>query len=150
MNDDRELLFSPADPRWEDRDLGLYPITSVTEARTISQMAIEFGITPRALRFYENKGLLSPGRSGPVRLYGRQDRDRLALILKAKTLGFTLTEIRRMIAADGTEPGALGMSRRQCVEQIRLLEARKREIEAALAELRRTYSSSYVRLCAAP
>lgn len=117
---------------------------------TIGETARLFGLTERALRFYEAKGLLAPRRNGAVRFYGQLDRDRLAAILKAKHLGFTLTEIRQMLAAP--EPGegsALNISRRQCFEQIKLLEQRKREIENALAELRRTYSSFYARLVSA-
>jgi DNA-binding transcriptional MerR regulator len=82
-----------------------------------------------------------------MRLYGARERERLALILRAKRLGFTLCEIRQMLEAghpDGAE--TLGMSRRQCFDQIKHLEQRKREIEAALTELRRTYSSFYARL----
>ena len=118
---------------------------------TIGEMAREFGISQRALRFYEGIGLLAPRREGPVRLYGRHDRQRLALVLKAKALGFTLSEIRQMLAApqQTNEAGALSISRRQCFEQIKLLEQRKREIELALAELRRTYSSFYARIAGA-
>ena len=109
-------------------------------------MAGETGTTPRALRFYEAKGLLSPKRQGKVRLYGREERERLALVLKAKRLGFTLAEIRQMLDHEQAEFGTLSISRRQCFDQIKLLEERKREIEAALAELRRTYSSFYARI----
>ena len=146
MSDDRIALFSLGDPPWAEAGPPIDSPGSGAELHGIVQVARDFGITPRALRFYESKGLLCPRRNGPARLYDRHQRQRLAVILKAKTLGFTLGEIRQMLAADGTEPGALGITRRQCVEQIRLLEARKREIEAALAELRRIYSSVYVRL----
>src|SRR5262245_44552528 len=61
---------------------------------TIGELAKEFGVTLRTLRFYENKRLLSPRREGLARLYSKADRDRLALILKGKKLGFTLSEIR--------------------------------------------------------
>ena len=60
-------------------------------------------MTLRALRFYENKGLISPHRDGLNRLYSQGDRTRLALILKGKKLGFTLGEIRQMIAAEEGE-----------------------------------------------
>ena len=128
-----------------------YSMTSDLEVLTIGEIAREFGITPRALRFYEGKGLLAPQRQGPARLYGRGERRRLALVLKAKTLGFTLCEIRQMLAApqQPDEAGALSISRRQCFEQIKLLELRRRDIEAALAELRRTYSSFYARIAGA-
>jgi DNA-binding transcriptional MerR regulator len=127
-----------------------YPVTAKSDFVGIGEMAREFGTTPRALRFYENKGLLSPLRQGAVRLYSRADRERLTLVLKAKGLGFTLTEIRQMIAepAGPAEPRGLAITRRQCFDQIKHLEQRKREIETALAELRRTYSSFYARLAA--
>jgi len=116
--------------------------------RTIGEMQREFGLTQRALRFYEAKGLLSPQRFGTGRFYGRPECERLAQILRAKQLGFTLYEIRQMLGVPGRsgDAGTLSISRRQCFDQIKLLEQRKREIEAALAELRRTYSSFYARL----
>ncbi len=104
-------------------------------------------MTERALRFYEAKGLLAPSHDGAARRYGAKERDRLAMLLKAKTLGFTLAEIGRMFATQSGN-GVLDIGRRQCVEQIRLLEQRKREIATALAELRRSYSSLYTRLAA--
>jgi DNA-binding transcriptional MerR regulator len=64
---------------------------------TISQLAGEFGITTRAIRFYEEKGLISPRRSGQQRLYSAADRVRLKLILRGKRLGFTLEESRDLI-----------------------------------------------------
>ena len=72
-------------------------------AFTIGELSREFGVTLRALRFYENKGLISPHRDGLNRLYSQGDRTRLALILKGKKLGFTLGEIRQMIAAEEGE-----------------------------------------------
>jgi DNA-binding transcriptional MerR regulator len=142
--------ISRADPPWPDQGGDPGAIAPDRERLTIGEMADAFGLTQRALRFYEAKGLLSPPRTGGVRSYGRRDRDRLALILRAKRLGFTLCEIRLMLEAPADAAGAdvLCISRRQCFEQIKHLEARKREIEAALAELRRTYSSFYVRLAA--
>jgi DNA-binding transcriptional MerR regulator len=115
---------------------------------TIGETARAFGITQRTLRFYEGKGLLAPRREGSARLYDLSERQRLGSILKAKSLGFTLCEIRQMLPASSKleEAGDLGISRRQCFEQIKLLEQRKRELEVALAELRRTYSSFYARM----
>src|SRR5437868_14041112 len=75
-------------------------------ALTIGELSREFGVTLRALRFYENKGLISPQRDGLSRLYSQGDRTRLALILKGKKLGFTLGEIRQMIAVEEGEAGA--------------------------------------------
>ena len=111
---------------------------------TIAQLSKEFGVSLRTLRFYEARGFLSPRRSGATRLYNRSDRMRIAEVLRAKRLGFTLREIAALMGqADGSPPH-LRLSRRQCTEQINLLERQKREIEAALAELRRAYSDYYL------
>ena len=113
---------------------------------TIGQLSHEFGVTLRTLRFYEARGFLSPRRAGTARLYRQGDHDRLALILKTKKLGFTLREIAELIADEGDgHHEALPLSRRQCVEQINLLERQKSAIEHALAELRQAYSSHYLR-----
>lgn len=107
----------------------------------IGDISRDFGVTLRALRFYEDKGLLRPGRRGAVRLYTDRDRERLAIILKGKQLGFTLGEIAGMIARneDDFDAAAEGLTLRlsvdQISEQIRHLEAQKRDIEAAIAEL---------------
>ena len=110
---------------------------------TIGELSREFGVTLRTLRFYENKGLLSPRRDGLKRFYSAGDRGRLALILKGKKLGFTLAEIRRMIAAEEGHADAqtLRLSREKCLEQITLLERQKSELEQALEELRRIHSA---------
>ncbi|MEF2547307.1 MerR family DNA-binding transcriptional regulator [Aurantimonas sp. E1-2-R+4] len=63
----------------------------------IGDLSKEFGVTLRTLRFYEDRGLLSPERRGTTRLYSRRDRTRLRLILLAKTLGFSLTEAKQLI-----------------------------------------------------
>ncbi len=107
---------------------------------TIRELARDFGITLRALRFYENKGMIAPQRRGASRLYSPADRDRLALILAGKRLGFTLAEIRRMAATqDGR--GSLDLTEDQCVEQIALLEEQKRSVDQALADLRRMHAA---------
>ena len=93
--------------------------------------------------------MISPERQGAARLYGPAERERLTLVLKAKRLGFTLVEIREMLAEPAEPAASLAISRRQCFDQIKLLEQRKRDIEMALAELRRTYSSFYARIAAA-
>ena len=110
---------------------------------TIRDLAREFSVSARTLRFYENKGLISPHREGMSRLYSGGDRTRLALILKGKKLGFTLGEIRQMIAAEESDADAktLGLSREKCLEQIELLKKQKAEIEEGLNELSRIYAS---------
>jgi DNA-binding transcriptional MerR regulator len=77
------------------------------------------------------------------RLYSQGDRTRLALILKGKKLGFTLGEIRQMIAAEEGDADAntLALSREKCLEQIELLERQKADLEEGLNELFRIYSS---------
>jgi DNA-binding transcriptional MerR regulator len=108
---------------------------------TIGEVAREFGVTLRALRFYESKRLISPQRNGSLRLYRRSDRERIALILTGRRLGFTLTEIRRLV--DEPNGKNLRLTREKCVEQIRLLERQKREMELAIGELRQIYTSFY-------
>ena len=105
---------------------------------SVGEMAAEFGITPRALRFYESKGLLSPLRREGMRFYGNRDRERIALILKLKKFGFTLIEIKEMIRArEGKTAGhTVKLSRERCNEQIGILERQFTEIEEALVELR--------------
>jgi len=110
-------------------------------ALTISQMAEKFGVTPRALRFYESKHLLKPAREGRGRIYSQADQQHVALILKGRKLGFTIAEIGQMIAAEegAASPQALKLTREKCVEQIAHLEQQQRETNDALAELRRMH-----------
>jgi DNA-binding transcriptional MerR regulator len=108
---------------------------------TIAQLSQKFSISLRTLRFYEARGFVSPHRAGVARLYSQSDHDRIALVLRAKRLGFTLREIADLIADDT----GLRLSRKQCAEQINHLERQKREIESALAELRQVYTSHYLR-----
>lgn len=111
---------------------------------TIGEVARVFGVTLRALRFYEAKRLITPQRHGTIRLYRRGDRERLTLILTGQRLGFTLAEIGDLLGKpDGK---GLHLTREQCVTQINLLEQRKRGIEIAIAELRQIYSSFYRKL----
>jgi DNA-binding transcriptional MerR regulator len=89
--------------------------------------------------------LLAPRRNGSARQFSSEDRDRLALILQGKRLGFILTEIREMLSA--RERGcvkALPIGRRKCVEQINLLERQRRDIDEALAELRQIYTEMLI------
>lgn len=116
---------------------------------TISDLARDFGVTLRTLRFYETRGLIAPSRSGITRIYSARDRARLALILKGKQLGFTLVEIRAMLAnedkkgaTDGTAAsvGGLQLSRAQIVEQLELLRSQRAEIDSAITELETSLS----------
>ena len=106
---------------------------------TIGDLAREFGVTLRTLRFYEDRGLLSPLREGMLRLYDGRDRTRLQIILKGKQLGFTLSEIRDMVGSSAyvdNAPPKLELTQEQIATQISYLDNQRIEIEAALAELR--------------
>ena len=106
---------------------------------TIGDLAREFGVTLRTLRFYEDRGLLSPLREGMLRLYDGRDRTRLQIILKGKQLGFTLSEIRDMVGSSvyvDNAPPKLELTQEQIATQISYLDNQRIEIEAALAELR--------------
>jgi len=106
---------------------------------SINELAREFSLTHRALRFYESRGLLSPERDGRRRIFSRADRDRLALIVKGKKLGFTLTEISEMVEAQSGRASQHGLklTSEKCQEQIAHFERQIAEANEALAELRR-------------
>lgn len=83
-------------------DLGAHATIETPDARnkdkyTISDLSDEFDVTARALRFYEDEGLITPVRRGTTRVYTKRDRARLAWILRAKRVGFSLADIREMI-----------------------------------------------------
>jgi DNA-binding transcriptional MerR regulator len=105
---------------------------------SISDLAREFDITPRAIRFYEDQGLLAPRRDGQRRIYTPRDRTRLKLTLRGKRLGLTLSEIRELI--DMYEPGR--DERPQLERFLAVLDSHKaslnrqrQDLEAQLAEL---------------
>ncbi len=105
---------------------------------SISELASEFDVTPRAIRFYEDHGLLAPKRAGQRRIYSARDRTRLKLTLRGKRLGLTLSEIRELI--DMYEPGR--DERPQLARFLAVLEShrtslmqQRTDIEAQLTEL---------------
>ena len=105
---------------------------------TIAELAEEFDVTHRTIRFYEDRGLVAPERVGTRRVYHPRDRVRLALILRGKRLGFDLAEIARIVDMYDQEPGEEGQLR-YLLDQIERrraeLEQRRRDIEVTLAEL---------------
>lgn len=108
---------------------------------TIGDLAREFGVTLRTLRFYEDKGLLNPKREGTNRIYSRRDRGRLKLVLMGKKVGFSLIEIKDMLELYDLKDGQvqqMQLALTKFNEQIGILEQQKVEIEKALDELRRT------------
>ena len=110
------------------------------EVYGIGDLARDFGVTARALRLYEEKGLLAPRRLNGTRVYSRRDRARLTLILRAKSLGSTLEDIKEYLDLYGQH----GEGRKRQLEfvvskteaAIRELEAKRTELERSLSELR--------------
>jgi DNA-binding transcriptional MerR regulator len=98
---------------------------------SIGELAREFDVTPRAIRFYEDQGLLAPRRDGQRRIYTPRDRTRLKLTLRGKRLGLSLSEIRELI--DMYEPGR--DERPQLERFLAVLDAHKKSLEQQRADL---------------
>jgi len=115
-------------------------LASTRRERTFSirQLCREFDVTPRALRFYEDKGLLAPGRQGVSRVYAGRDRARLQLILRGKRVGFSLAEIAELLALyDREDGGATQMAASLARFRERLVDLRRQreDLDKAVAEL---------------
>src|SRR4051794_10121815 len=120
-------------------DLTLRGQELAKEVFSIRDLTRECGVTARTLRFYEEKGLLSPGRAGQERRYSRRDRARLKYILMGRNVGFSLDEVREMLdlydLGDDQET-QLRVARVKFRERIVRLEQQKAEIERVIDELR--------------
>jgi DNA-binding transcriptional MerR regulator len=106
---------------------------------TITDLAHEFKVTPRAIRFYEDKGLLHPSRQGMMRVYAKRDRARLLLILRGKRLGFSLAEIREMIDLYDLGDGRmeqLTLTLKRSRDRLAALETQRQDIEDAITQLK--------------
>jgi DNA-binding transcriptional MerR regulator len=107
---------------------------------TIREMARDFQVSIRALRFYEDRGLLHPRRESTSRRYDARDRLHLKMILKGKQLGFTLSEIHDILACRGEDSGRteleMGLLPEQISAQISYLERQRSQIDAAINTLR--------------
>jgi DNA-binding transcriptional MerR regulator len=105
----------------------------------IAELAAALGVTPRTLRFYEDRGLIQPRRVGQTRLYARRDIARMHLILRGKRLGFSLAEIEQFLNLYDADPEHLEQMRAlavRCRERIAALEAQRAALDQTVAELR--------------
>jgi DNA-binding transcriptional MerR regulator len=121
------IVMSPA----ADRDAA--PLYSV------SQLAKQLGVTARTIRFYEDKGLITPQRAGTTRVYDHRDRARLILILRGKRLGFSLREIKEFLDLYDADPQHHVQLRQLLVsvrKRMAKLEEQRAAIEESLAELK--------------
>lgn len=112
---------------------------AMRELYTVNQLAEELGITGRAIRFYEAKGLIAPRRAGTTRVFDRRDRARLLLVLRGKRLGFSLAEIREFLDlydADRTQVTQVRLLLGKTRTRIEELERQRRDLEQTLDELR--------------
>ena len=110
----------------------------MTDAYSITDLSREFDLTTRAIRFYEDQGLLSPQRKGRQRVYTPGDRVRLKLVLRGKRLGFSLSEIRDIINLYYSEPGETAQLQfflEKIQDRQKLLLQQKDDIEVTLKEL---------------
>lgn len=105
---------------------------------SISELADEFEVTPRTIRFYEDKNLIHPARNGMTRVYGRRDRARLNLILRGKRLGFSLAEIKEMLDLYDLGDGQVEQLRlilRKGRGRMAILQRQRRDLDDAIGEL---------------
>lgn len=106
---------------------------------TVNQLAEELGVTPRAIRFYEAKGLIAPARAGTTRVFEKRDRARLMLVLRGKRLGFSLAEIREYLDlydAGRGQAGQVSLLLQKTRDRIAELQQQRRDLEQTLSELR--------------
>lgn len=112
--------------------------SSSPELYAITELAREFGISTRAIRFYETKGLISPKRVGGTRVFRKRDRARLQLILRGKRLGFSLKDISEYLSlydADNTQAAQTELLLDKVNDRLALLEGQMRDLEVTVAEL---------------
>ncbi len=111
-----------------------------SEQFTITELRREFDVSARTLRFYEDKGLLTPHRDGQARIYGYRDRARLGLVLRGKRMGFSLAEIKEMLDLYNLKDGQvtqLEVSLEKSRERIASLHEQRNEIDDVISDLER-------------
>ena len=114
------------------------PTPSTTDTLTIREMCDTYAVTPRTLRFYEAKELLSPIRQGAKRLFTKQDRARLQLILRGKRFGFSLEDIRQLLDMynrDGSNEAQLSRTYQLGLDRLAQMKAQRDELTIAITEL---------------
>lgn len=107
---------------------------------SIRELSREFGLTARAIRFYEDEGLIAPARKGQMRIFSVRDRARLDLITRGRRVGFALSEIKEMLDLYDLGDGQVTqfrVTRKKFEAQIEKLVRQRADIEAAIDELRR-------------
>lgn len=98
---------------------------------SISELAQEFDVTPRTIRYYEDEGLITPTREGQTRIYSHKDKIRLKLTLRGKRLGFSLAEIRELFDLYDTDRS----SKKQLHSMIQIIEARRHSLRQQLEDI---------------
>ena len=119
------------------------------ELFSVNQLAEELCVTPRAIRFYEVKGLIAPRRAGTTRVFDRRDRARLMLVLRGKRLGFSLAEIREFLDlydTDRTQGSQLSLLLSRTRERVAELEQQQRDLVQTLDELRQVEAEAMAAL----
>lgn len=122
---------------------------STGQLYSVTQLGVDLGVSARAIRFYEDKGLISPRRAGNTRVYTQRDRARMILILRGKKLGFTLREVKEYLDlydADPTHAKQMRLLLTAVRSRILQLEDQRVALNEALAELRQVEAQAHTAL----
>ncbi|MFG1323522.1 MerR family transcriptional regulator [Xanthobacter variabilis] len=106
---------------------------------TVTELARDLAVTPRTIRFYEDKGLITPRRAGTMRVYTKRDRARMVLILRGKRLGFSLRDIKDYLDLydmDPTQSEQMRMLLKKVETRLEMLEDQRLALEETIVELK--------------